>query len=115
MAVLTTTKPSTTVVFPTAAVEGKLRSALLDSVKSTAALHDIALPNTTAGQYSAAVHLDSLGVVDVLCDVESIVGFPLKDSIVKSGGYNSIDEAIGHVMPRIEAAWQKQASKGAKK
>jgi hypothetical protein len=87
----------------------------LASVKSTAALHGTILPATTADQYAASVHLDSLGVVDLLCDTEPIVGVELKDSIVKSGGYHSINEAISHVMPRIESAWQKHAGKGAKK
>ena|SRR5437867_13324212 len=112
---MTITKAGGMVAFPAAMVEATLRGGLLDSVKSTAALHVIALPATTAGQYAASVHLDSLGVVDLLCDVEPIVGFQLKDSIVKSGGYNSINEAISHIMPRIESAWQKHASKGAKK
>lgn len=115
MAVATITQPAGAVTFPAAAVEVKLRGALLESVKSTAALHGIALPTTTAGQYAASVHLDSLGVVDLLCDVEPIVGFPLKDSIVKSGGYHSINEAISHVMPRVNSAWQKHASQEDKK
>jgi hypothetical protein len=115
MTVATITKPSTTASFPAAAVEAKLRGALLDSVKSIAAMHGIALPATTAGQYATSVDLDSLCVVDLLCEVEPIVGFELKDSIVKSGGYHSVNEAISHVMPRIESAWQKHANKGAKK
>ena len=115
MAVNTVTKPSSTVAVPAAAVEAQLRNALLEAVKSTAALHGIALPATTTGQCAASVHLNSLGVVNLLCEVEPIVGFQLNDSIVKSGGYNSINEAIGHVMPRITAAWQKHSSKGAKK
>jgi len=115
MAVATVTKPGCAFAFPAAAVEAKLRDALLDSVKSTAAMHGIVLPATTADQYAAAAHLDSLGVVDLLCDVEPIVGFQLKECIVKSGGYNSINEAISHVMPRIELAWQKHSNKGAKK
>jgi hypothetical protein len=115
MAVATISKPSAVTAFPLAAVEAKLRAALLDSAKSTAALHGIALPATTTGQYAASVHLDSLEVVSLLCDVEPIVGFELKDSIVKSGGYNSINEAISHVLSRIASAWQKQSSKGGTK
>jgi hypothetical protein len=115
MAVATITKPGRAVAFPAAAIEAKLRGALLVSVKSTAALHGTALPATAAGLYAASVHLDSLGVVDLLCDVEPIVGFQLNDSIVKSGGYHSINEAITHVVTRIESAWQKHANKGAKK
>jgi hypothetical protein len=115
MEVGTKAAPGTTSVFPATTVEATLRAALLDLVKSTASLQGIALPPISAGQSAASVHLDSLDVVDLLCEVEPIVGFGLKDSIVKSGGYNSIDEAISHVMPRIESAWQKHASKGAKK
>jgi hypothetical protein len=115
MEVGTKTAPGSTSIFPATSVEAALREALLESVKSTASLHGIALPPTKAAQYVAPVHLDSLDVVDLLCVVEPIVGFELKDSIVKSGGYNSINEAISHVMPRIESAWQKHASKGAKK
>jgi hypothetical protein len=61
------------------------------------------------------VHVDSLGVVDLLCEVEPIVGFELKDSIIKAGGYNSIDEAVTQVMPRIRSAWEKHMSKGNRK
>jgi hypothetical protein len=111
----TTTKLTGTLTFPAAAVEAKLRASLLDSIKSTAALQGIALPVTITGQYAATVHLDSLGVVDLLCDVEPILGFQLKDSIVKSGGYHTINDAIGDVMPRIESAWKKHVSKGGKK
>jgi hypothetical protein len=114
MAIGTITKPAGT-AFPKVAVEAKLRDALLDTVKSAAGLHGIALPTSQAGHYAASIAIDSLNVVELLCDVEPIVGFQLKDSIVKSGGYSSIDEAISHVMPRIEAAWQKHSGKGAKK
>jgi hypothetical protein len=115
MSVATLTKPGSTLVFPAAAVEARLRAALLKWVDSTGAMHGITLPTTTAGKYAAYIHLDSLGVVDLLCDVEPIVGFDLKDSIVRSGGYHSIDQAIGHVLPRIEAAWQRHSTKGVKK
>jgi hypothetical protein len=110
-----TAKPGQTTAFPVSAVEANLRAALLEAVNSTVALHGIALPAATTDQYAAAVHIDSLVVVDLLCGVEPIVGFELNDSIVKPGGYKSIDEAIGHVMPRIESAWHKHAKKGAKK
>lgn len=115
MAVDTITRLGTTTAFPGASVETKLRDALLESVKSTASLQGISLPSSTPAQCAASVHLDSLEVVNLLCEVEPIVGFELKDSIVKVGGYHSINEAIGHVMPRIEAAWQKHVSKGGKK
>lgn len=115
MTTTTLEKPKAAAAFAAATVEAKLRETLLDTVRSISILHDIELPDTVAGQYSVRVRLDSLGVVELLCEIEPIVGFELKDSLVKSGGYNSIDEAVGHLMPRLESAWQRHASKGAKK
>jgi hypothetical protein len=115
MVVETVADPGRTMAFPGASVEAKLRSALLGSMKSTASLHGISLPSTTPEQYTASAHLDSLEVVNLLCEIEPIVGFELKDNLVKVGGYHSIGEAIVHLMPRIEAAWQKRQSKGGKK
>jgi hypothetical protein len=53
-------------------------------------------------------------VVDLLCGLDPIVGFPLKDSLVKAGGYKSVNQAVEHLMPRIEKAWLKNGS-GSKK
>ena len=41
--------------------------------------------------------------------------FELKDSLVRTGGYTSANQALDHLMPRLEKAWEKNASKGAKK
>jgi hypothetical protein len=115
MSVETASRLGTAAIFPGAEVESHLRGALLDAVSWNAALNGITLPRTATAQYTASIQIDSLDVVDLLCGVEPIVGFELKDSIVKAGGYQSINEAIGHVMPRIEAAWKKHGNKGAKK
>ena len=60
-----------------------------------------------------SVPLDSLSVVDTLCAIEPVVGFELRESLVRTGGYNSIDEALGHLLPRIEKVWVKK-TKGTK-
>ncbi len=115
MSVATITKPGSTAVFPKAAIEAKLRDALLESAKSDASLKGVQLPSDLAGQAAASIHLDSLDVVNLLCDVEPIVGFELKDSLVRAGGYNSVNQAMEHLMPRIEKAWEKNGNKGGKK
>jgi hypothetical protein len=116
MTVETTTKPAgTTTAFPKAEVEAKLKEVLLGAAQSDAALKGIALPSDTAGQATASVQLDSLEVVSLLCDIEPIVEFELKDSLVRTGGYSSVNRAMEHLMPRIEKAWEKNGSKGAKK
>jgi len=101
--------------FPKEGVEAKLKKVLLGAAQSDAALKGIPFPADLAEQASASVRLDSLEVVSLLCDVEPIVGFELKDSLVRSGGYSSVNQAMDHLMPRIERAWEKSGSKGAKK
>ena len=58
---------------------------------------------------------EPLDVVSLLCDVEPIVGFELKDSLVRAGGYNSVNQAMDHLMPQIETAFEKHIGKGDKK
>jgi|SoiMethySBSTD1v2_1073268.scaffolds.fasta_scaffold07802_11 acyl carrier protein len=115
MAVDTVVKPGSTKAFPTADVEAKLRELLLEDVVADAELKGTKIPTGKAGQFAAAVQLDSLRVVDLLCGIESLVGIELQDSLVKAGGYKSINEAVGHLMPRIESAWQKHGNKGDQK
>lgn len=106
---------TTTISFPLAAVEAKLREELLGVAESAATMHSITLPSDPVAQGAAAIQLDSLAVVDVLLPVEAIVGCTLKDHIVKAGGYASINAAIEHLTPRIKSAWEKHAAKGSKK
>lgn len=115
MAVDTISNPQTTTAFPKAAVETKLRAELIASAESEALMKGDTLPADVPGKCAAAVRLDSLDVVSLLCSVEPVVGFELKDQLVKAGGYNSVNEAMEHLMPRIEKAWEKHGSKGAKK
>jgi hypothetical protein len=102
-------------LFPSAEVESALRTALLESVVATAAIYGTALPEDPQAQSAASVQLDSLDVVGMLCRLEPLVGYELKDSLVRTGGYRSVNDAMGQLMPRIQASWDKQASKVAKK
>jgi hypothetical protein len=52
------------------------------------------------------MEIDSLGVVEVLCALDDLVPFPVDESVVRPGGYNSINEAVRHVVGRIERAWR---------
>ncbi len=114
MAVDTISKTGTT-AFPKAAVEARLGEVLLGAAQSDASMKGTTFPNDEGGKCAASVRLDSLNVVSLLCDVEPIVGFELKDNLVRAGGYNSVNEAMDHLMPRIEKAWEKNGNKGDKK
>jgi len=96
------------VVFPVASVEAALRGELIDAIKAEAAIRGMSLPSAPAQIVKAAVQVDSLVVVSILCAVEPIVGFELPDSAVRSGGYTSVESALGHLLPQIEKQWIKR-------
>lgn len=98
--------------FPLAAVEAKLRDELVEAVKIEASIRGMTLPVAPADIVKASVHVDSLVVVSILCAVEPIVGFELPESVVRAGGYTSVESALGQLLPRLEKEWTKK--KGAK-
>lgn len=111
MATIAPPAPAIT-AFPKNDVIKALVDELIEVARSEARLRGIALPHDEAGIRNASVPLDSLSIVDTLCAVETVIGFELRDNIVQTGGYASIEEALGHLVPRIEKAWIKK--KGAK-
>lgn len=104
MATLAPPKP-TVAVFPKAEVIAALTEELIQVAKSEAQVRGIPLPPDAPKIIKAAVPLDSLSVVDTLCAIEPKVGVQLRESIVQTGGYDSIEAAIEHLIPRIERAW----------
>jgi hypothetical protein len=97
--------PAKAALFPKAGVEACLREELIETGKAEAGLKGIALPSAPADIAKTSFHVDSLVVVSILCTVEPIVGFELPDSVVRAGGYASVDSALTHLLPRIEAHW----------
>jgi hypothetical protein len=99
---------STSTAFPKDAVEAILKELLLTAAEADATLKGAALPSDAVGKAAAAAQLDSLEVVSLLCDIEPILKFELKDSLVRTGGYSSVNQAMTHLMPRIEKVWEKK-------
>lgn len=104
MATIAPTKPNTA-VFPKAQVIAALTAELIEVAKSEAQVRGIALPPDNPKIIKAPVPMGSLSVVDTLCALEPIVGFELRESIVRTGGYNSIEAALEHLVPKIERVW----------
>lgn len=98
--------------FPWAAVEAKLRDELVEAVKIEASVRGMAMPTAPAAIAKVPIHVDSLVVVAILCAVEPIVGFELPESVVRAGGYTSVESALGQLLPRLDKEWTKR--KGAK-
>ena len=95
-------------VFPIAELTACLQAELLEVVQSRAQMHGTALPSTPAAVVAASFPIDSLDVVDTLCKLDELAGFNLPHSVVRAGGYDSINEAIQHVIPRVEKIWTKR-------
>lgn len=102
-----TTTPTTT-SYPAAAVETCLRDELIEAIKAEASIKGVSLPTAQADIVKAPVAVDSLVVVSILCAVEPIVGFELPESVVRTGGYTSVESALEHLLPKIEAQWKKK-------
>jgi hypothetical protein len=81
---------------------------LIEVVKAEAAIKGVTLPASAGAIVKAAIHIDSLVTVDILCSVEPIIGFELAQHVVRTGGYTSIEAALGHLMPRIQKQWDKK-------
>ena len=94
--------------FPEDAVEAILKELLLTAAEADATLKGAALPSDAVGKAAAAAQLDLLEAVSLLCDIEPILKFELKDSLVRTGGYSSVNQAMTHLMPRIEKVWEKK-------
>ena len=94
--------------FPKVAVEAALVSELIDVAQAEAMVRGISLPGDRPGQLSAAVPMDSLSVVVTLVVIEQVVGFELKESMVRTGGYASVQEAVDYLVPRIQVEWDRK-------
>lgn len=75
------------------------------AVKATAAVKGLALPAAPLDIAKTPFEVDSLVVVSILCAVEPILGVELSEQVVRTGGYSSVQSAIDHLMPCIEAQW----------
>jgi len=99
-------------VFPAAAIEACLREELIEAIKIRVPLEGRTFPNNSAAMLTAPFALDSLEVVELLCTLDELLGFELPEDIVRVGGYETIGEAIGHLMPGIEKKWRKRNGGG---
>jgi hypothetical protein len=97
-----------TAAFPSIAVESQLRAALIDAAAREALFHGIAISQSGQAPINAlAIDIDSLEVVDLICDLDGVMGFEIGEGVVRAGGYSSVDDALADLMPKLQKAWQK--------
>jgi hypothetical protein len=95
MAVSTLTPAAATAAFPSAAVEARLLEEITRIVQ---------LQMHVRG---SAAGIDSLAVVEILCVLDDILPFEVNESVVRPGGYSSIEDAVTSLSRRIEKRWRK--------
>lgn len=93
--------------FPKQDVEMVLRDELMIAAETEASLHGVTLPISSAVAAVAPIPIDSLVVVELLCAVEPVLGVAIPDATVRPGGYSSVQDALDHLMPRLEQRWRK--------
>lgn len=107
MSTTTARAPSqTTPAFPRTDIEAAIRDCA-DAIRGD---QSVLRGNSGASAGRAGIGpqpvVDSLVIVAVLCELEELVPFDLPDSLVRCGGYDSIDEAVEHLMPQLQQKWQ---------
>jgi hypothetical protein len=102
---LTSAKPKTQAAFPTQALETAIREFLTEEGAMQAVLHGKSAQ--VVGGIGPQPVIDSLVVVEILLELETQVPFDLPESLVRAGGYDSVDEVVQHLIPQVEKRWIK--------
>ena len=98
--------------FPMSAVAATLQQELVQMAKTLADIEHQALPEDIDQLLAFPNALDSLGVVGILCVLDEILPFEVGENVVRAGGYESIRDALDHVVPGIEREWKKHHNGG---
>ena len=93
--------------FPAAAVEAALRREVLISIRAAAETLEVSVPANDTAASAMPFELDSLIVVEILCVLDAILPFEVSESVVQAGGYDSVDEALKDLLPKLAELWNK--------
>ena len=96
-------------MFPEQALETALAAFWEHQVRVMVELEKMA---PTDSPIDASMHLDSQIAVEVLCELEPIMGVPLKDDAIRKGGYMSYGQFKSYTLGRMRSIWIKRAAKG---
>ena len=88
-------------VFPRQEVESCLRDCLAEEAENQTTL---GIPHDPFGPI-----IDSLVVVEILAAADTILGSVIPETVVKHGGYKTVDEALADLLPKIERHWLDQS------
>lgn len=97
---------------PAGAVAAVLRHELIGAIRRRFRRKGTPLPKKDDEVVVMTIEIDSLTVVELLSSLDDILPFEVTESVVKAGGYNSIDAAVKHVTGRVESKWNKHHGGG---
>jgi hypothetical protein len=78
---------------------------LISAIRSTYKRKGFPLPTDNASVIILPIEIDSQLVVEALHVLDDILPFKVTESVVKAGGYYSIDGAVKHLTGRVEKKW----------
>ena len=102
-----TTAPITQTIppYPATAVAAVMQEELLRAVRSRFRRKGQPFLIADDEVVLLTIEIDSLTVVELLSNLDDILPFKVTESVVKAGGYGSIEAAVKHVASRIETKW----------
>ena len=98
--------------YPVSAVTDVMREELLRAVRARFKRKGESISGSDDQIVALPVEIDSLTVVELLSSLDDILPFTVSESVVRAGGYGSIQDALQHVVGRIEAKWNKHHAGG---
>lgn len=104
--------PKPVPAYPKNDIAHALRGELIAAVRDMAARKGQALPPNDGDLVVLGVEIDSLTAVEILCVLDDLLPFMVGESVVRAGGYGSINEAVTHVVGRVEKEWGKHHQGG---
>jgi acyl carrier protein len=94
--------------FPTQEIEACIREFLAEEGEIQAELRGKkSSSESLTGSFGPQPAIDSLVCVEVLLELESKVPFTLSESMIRAGGYASVDEVVNNLLPQLKSRWKK--------
>ena len=112
MATIAVPGAKTVPTYPAAEVAAVLRHELLGAVRRRYRRKGLPLPTQDDEVIIMVIEIDSLTVVELLSSLDDIIPFEVTESVVKAGGYQSIEAAVKHVTGCVESKWNKHHGGG---
>lgn len=111
MAVSAPTSAKVIPPYPASIAAATIRNELLRAVRAQLHRKGQTVPTADDELTIMAVEIDSLTVVELLACLDDILPFKVTESVVKAGGYGAIEDAVKHVVGRIQSKWSKHYSR----